>query len=78
MNVGCVSQKVNDVETPLTPAQVAQLGCRPGDQIDKSYVADSDPARQFQGQRRRPFRARAEDLPQQQHGVVGCLADLRL
>jgi hypothetical protein len=47
MNVGCVSQKVNDVETPLTPAQVAQLGCRPGDQIDKSYVADSDPPGSF-------------------------------
>ena len=47
MNVGCVSQKVNDVETPLTPAQVAQLGCRPGDAIDKSYIADSDPPGSF-------------------------------
>jgi Animal haem peroxidase len=47
MNIGCVSQKVNDVETPLTPAQVAQLGCRPGDAIDKSYVADSDPPGSF-------------------------------
>jgi len=47
MNVGCLSQKVHDVETPLTPAEVAQLGCRPGDQIDKSYVADSDPPGSF-------------------------------
>ena len=37
---GCTSQKVNDVETPLTPAQASQLGCRPGDVIDKSFVAD--------------------------------------
>ena len=77
MNVGCVSQKVNDIETPLTAAQVAQLGCRPGDAIDKSYVCRRS-ARQFQGQRRRPFRARAQDVPQQQHGVVGCVANLRL
>jgi hypothetical protein len=43
MSVGCVSEKVNGVEMPLTPAQVARLGCRPADGIDKSYVADSDP-----------------------------------
>jgi hypothetical protein len=47
MNVGCVSQKVHGVETPLTPAQVAALGCRPGDAMDKSYVADSEPPGSF-------------------------------
>jgi Animal haem peroxidase len=47
MNVGCVSEKVNGVETPLTPVQVAQLGCRPGDAMDKSYVAEGDPPASF-------------------------------
>ena len=41
MSVGCASQKVNGVETPLTAADVARLGCRPGDPIDKSFVADA-------------------------------------
>jgi hypothetical protein len=46
MHVGCVSQRVNNVETPLTPADVANLGCRPGDEVDKAYVArDDDPPR---------------------------------
>jgi hypothetical protein len=41
MKVGCVSQKVNGVETPLTAADVARLGCRPADAIDRAYVAES-------------------------------------
>jgi Animal haem peroxidase len=39
MKVGCVSQKVNGVETPLSAADAARLGCRPGDAIDKGFVA---------------------------------------
>src|SRR5499426_1971595 len=38
MTVGCVSQRIGDKEQPLNPEQVAKLGCRPGDRIDKSYV----------------------------------------
>ena len=47
MMVGCTSQKVNGIETPLTPEDAKKLGCRPGDQIDKGYVADSSDPKQF-------------------------------
>jgi hypothetical protein len=40
MNVGCATKLVNGVEQPLTPDEIAQLGCRPDDMIDKGYVAD--------------------------------------
>src|SRR5438874_11555799 len=42
MSVGCSSQKVNGVETPLTPAEIARLGCRPSDAMERAYVADAD------------------------------------
>jgi hypothetical protein len=46
MDVGCKAELVNNVETPLTPEQVQQLGCRPADRADKTYVAlDSPPDR---------------------------------
>ena len=42
---GCQSQKVNGVETALSAADAARLGCRPGDRIDATFVADtSDPS----------------------------------
>jgi hypothetical protein len=47
MKVGCTSQKVNGVETPLSPADAARLGCRPGDEMDKSYLADTAPPPRF-------------------------------
>jgi hypothetical protein len=47
MKVGCASQKVNGVETPLTPDQAASLGCRPEDAIDGTLVADNAPAPGF-------------------------------
>jgi hypothetical protein len=40
MKVGCATKLVNGVEQPLTPEEIAQLGCRPEDMIDKGYVAD--------------------------------------
>lgn len=40
MKVGCETQLVNNVPTPLTPEQIRDLGCRPEDQIDKGYVAE--------------------------------------
>jgi len=44
MAVGCTTQKVNGVETQLTPEEVQKLGCRPADQVDKTYVLqDSAP-----------------------------------
>jgi hypothetical protein len=58
MPVGCASQKVNGVETPLTGEQAASLGCRPGDAIDKTLVAESSaPARFSHGGR--DYQARA-------------------
>ncbi len=47
MAVGCASQKVNGVETPLTPEQAARLGCRPGDTIDRTLVADTSAPANF-------------------------------
>jgi hypothetical protein len=41
MKVGCASQLVNGIETPLTPQDIARLGCRPDDAIDKGFVAES-------------------------------------
>jgi hypothetical protein len=45
MRMGCTSQRVGDKEQPLDPEQVAKLGCRPGDRVDKSYFTEvRDPA----------------------------------
>jgi hypothetical protein len=44
MDAGCTAQLVDNVATPLTPADIERLGCRPADRIDKSFVAqDSKP-----------------------------------
>jgi hypothetical protein len=44
MSVGCRSQRVNNVEVPLTAESSSILGCRPEDRVDKGYVAqDGDP-----------------------------------
>ena len=40
VTVGCATQKVGRVETPLSTADAARLGCRPGDAIDRALVAD--------------------------------------
>lgn len=43
--VGCRTQKVGNIEQPLTDAEIARLGCRPGDRIDQAYVEEgSEPA----------------------------------
>jgi hypothetical protein len=43
--MGCATQRVGDVDQPLTPEQIAVLGCRPGDRMDRAYVAErGDPA----------------------------------
>jgi hypothetical protein len=39
MKVGCETQLVNNLPTPLTPEQIEKLGCRPDDRIDQGYVA---------------------------------------
>ena len=47
MEVGCKTQLVNNVATPLTPDDVQKLGCRPADQVDKGYVQQSSAPDQF-------------------------------
>jgi hypothetical protein len=58
MKVGCETQLVNGVETPLAPEQVQQLGCRPDDRIDQGYVAQDSPPNTFK-QGDRTYLARA-------------------
>ena len=43
-DVGCKTKLVDGVEVPLTADDIAKLGCRPADRVDKPYVAqDSAP-----------------------------------
>jgi len=58
LSVGCASQKVDGVETPLTPADAARLGCRPADAMERAYVADDSPPGKF-GSGPRNYYARA-------------------
>lgn len=41
MEVGCESKLVDNAEVPLSDDDVAELGCRPGDRMDRTYVAQS-------------------------------------
>jgi hypothetical protein len=41
MKTGCETQLVKNVEQPLSPEDIQRLGCRPGDLIDRGYVAQS-------------------------------------
>ena len=40
MPVGCATNPAGGVAKPLSPDAIAKLGCRPGDGIDKSVVAE--------------------------------------
>ncbi len=40
MEAGCQKQLVGNIEQPLSAADIARLGCRPGDRIDRAYVAE--------------------------------------
>ncbi|ALP53277.1 oxygenase [Candidatus Tenderia electrophaga] len=42
MAVGCTTQRVANEERALTPQQIAELGCRPGDRMDKGMIAQTD------------------------------------
>jgi len=48
MPVGCASQLVNNQPQALTPEQIAQLGCRPKDQVDVALTAQQEPAPTFE------------------------------
>jgi hypothetical protein len=47
IDMGCTTQLVNGVPTPLTPADVRKLGCRPGDRVDRTLVANDSPPESF-------------------------------
>ncbi len=47
MNVGCATKLVNNIEQPLSPEDIAKLGCRPDDKIDQGYVAQDTPPDTF-------------------------------
>ena len=57
--MGCASQKVDGVETPLTPAQIANLGCRPEDRIDKGLIAQDSAPPTFTGKDGKTYLGRA-------------------
>src|SRR5262245_42192196 len=47
MSMGCASRRVNSAEKPLTLAEVKDLGCRPEDRVDRSYIATDKPPPTF-------------------------------
>lgn len=47
MAVGCERQLAGTVERALTPEEIARLGCRPGDRIDRAFIADDAPSPSF-------------------------------
>ena len=47
IDTGCTTQLVNGVPQPLTPADAQTLGCRPGDRVDKTLVANDSPPESF-------------------------------
>lgn len=46
-STGCETERVNNVVGPLTPEEIQRLGCRPGDRIDRAYVAQDTPPGTF-------------------------------
>ncbi len=47
MKVGCTSQKVNNVETALTKNDIDSLKCRPDDNMEEAYFAETDEPETF-------------------------------
>ncbi|MEP6620265.1 MAG: peroxidase family protein [bacterium] len=47
MPVGCATQRRNGADSALSPADVAKIGCRPADQMERAYAADSTPPKTF-------------------------------
>ena len=46
--MGCASHLIGNVDAPLSADARARLGCRPGDRIDRSYVAEGSPPSAFE------------------------------
>jgi heme peroxidase len=47
IDVGCKVKLVNNVEVPLTPEDIQQLGCRPDDKVDDTYIRDNSTPASF-------------------------------
>jgi Animal haem peroxidase len=47
IDVGCKYKLIRNQEVPLTPEDVHQLGCRPSDKVDDTYVAQSSSPESF-------------------------------
>lgn len=46
-NLGCTSERVNNVEQPISPQRAAELGCRPEDKMEAALIAEKSPAPPF-------------------------------
>ena len=46
-NMGCTTERVNNVEQPIPPQRAAELGCRPEDKMEAGLVADDLPLQTF-------------------------------
>jgi hypothetical protein len=46
-DLGCATERVANVEQPLSPEQAAQLGCRKDDKMEAALIADSSPTGSF-------------------------------
>ena len=58
MEVGCRTQLVDNVEQPLSPQEAADLGCRPGDRMDRAFIAQDEAAPTFTHDGK-PYQARS-------------------
>ena len=45
--LGCATRRAEGADRPLTPEEIAALGCRPGDRIDQALMADTEPPPSF-------------------------------
>ena len=48
MAMGCGARQANGSDAPLTGAEIKQLGCRPGDRIDRAIFARDTPPATFE------------------------------
>jgi hypothetical protein len=45
--LGCENTRMNGLEQPLSPDEIARLGCRPGDRIDQAIITEEDAPKTF-------------------------------
>jgi hypothetical protein len=50
-SLGCTSERVNNVEQPLSAEAAARLGCRPDDKMEAALIADGTPPGSFKHRR---------------------------